>query len=144
MASKHSICASVLICLAVVSSRLHHVSGGPISQHEVNPLLEMMDMGEGDLAMINPRGVQKRSIDFMGMSVSYPQYVRLRNIQREVIRMDQVIRKMARSHDPLDLAQNPHWVELLELYDALKKMLPEDYVSSNGGGVGVISPRRSS
>lgn len=94
--------------------------------------------------MINPRGVQKRSIDFMGMSVSYPQYVRLRNIQREVIRMDQVIRKMARSHDPLDLAQNPHWVELLELYDALKKMLPEDYVSSNGGGVGVISPRRSS
>ena len=30
----------------------------------------------------------------MGMHVSYPQYVRLRTVQREVIKMDKMIRKM--------------------------------------------------
>ncbi|TRY61418.1 hypothetical protein TCAL_15000 [Tigriopus californicus] len=146
MASKDTICVSVLICLAFVWPRLQ-VSAGPISQAEINPLMGMEDVEDGDLALIAaPRVIPKRSIEFMGMSVSYSQYVRLRNIQREVIRMDKVIRKMARSHDPVELAQNPHWLELLELYDALKKMLPEDYVNSNGGegAMGMTSSRRSS
>ncbi len=34
-------------------------------------------------------GISKRSMEFMGMRVSYPQYVRLKAIQREVIKMDQ-------------------------------------------------------
>ena len=38
--------------------------------------------------------VRKRTVEFMGMHVSYPQYVRLRAIQREVIKMDQMIRRM--------------------------------------------------
>ena len=67
------------------------------------------------------------------MHVSYPQYIRLRNIQREVIKMDQMIRRMVRTHSLADLAQNPHWMELLELYDAMKKMLPEDYLDAVGG-----------
>ena len=75
--------------------------------------------------------IQKRSdggVDFLGMRVSYPQYLRLVAIQREVIRMDQTIRHMLSTYDEMELAQNPHWMELLELYDSLKKMLPEDYL----------------
>ena len=36
--------------------------------------------------------MEKRSMDFMGTRVSYPQYLRLVAIQREVIRMDVTIR----------------------------------------------------
>ena len=35
----------------------------------------------------------KRSVNFMGQRVSYPQYLRLVAIQREVIRMDRTIRQ---------------------------------------------------
>jgi hypothetical protein len=76
--------------------------------------------------------VRKRSVDFMGMRVSYPQYLRLVAIQREVIKMDQTIRAMVRTHDPQELADNPHWMELLELYDSLKKMLPLEYLATVG------------
>ena len=34
---------------------------------------------------------KRMSVDFMGMRVSFPQYLRLKAIQKEVIRMDQVI-----------------------------------------------------
>merc|ERR1712108_101774 len=76
--------------------------------------------------------LKKRSIDFMGMRVSYPQYLRLVAIQKEVIRMDVTIRAMLRNYDPVELAQNPYWMELLELYEALKKMLPADYLDTIG------------
>ena len=71
---------------------------------------------------------KRDGVDFMGMRVSYPQYLRLVAIQREVIRMDQTIRHMLTTYNPVDLAQNPHWMELLELYDSLKKMLPPEYL----------------
>ena len=85
------------------------------------------------LACQNVKGqeIQKRAdggVDFLGMRVSYPQYLRLVAIQREVIRMDQTIRHMLNKYNEMELAQNPHWMELLELYDSLKKMLPEDYL----------------
>ena len=88
------------------------------------------------LACQNVKGqeIQKRSdggVDFLGMRVSYPQYLRLVAIQREVIRMDQTIRHMLNKHNEMELAQNPHWMELLELYDSLKKMLPEDYLEQH-------------
>lgn len=85
------------------------------------------------LALLASRceGHEKRSdggVDFLGMRVSYPQYLRLVAIQKEVIRMDQTIRHMLSRYDEMELAQNPHWMELLELYDSLKKMLPKDYL----------------
>ena len=79
--------------------------------------------------------IQKRSdggVDFLGMRVSYLQYLRLVAIQKEVIRMDQTIRHMLSTYDEMELAQNPHWMELLELYDSLKKMLPVDYLEQLG------------
>ena len=35
---------------------------------------------------------------------------------------------MLTTYNPVELAQNPHWMELLELYDSLKKMLPPEYL----------------
>ena len=72
---------------------------------------------------------QDGGVDFLDIRVSYPQYLRLVAIQREVIRMDQKIRHMLSMYNEMELAQNPHWMEILELYDALKKMLPADYIS---------------
>lgn len=72
--------------------------------------------------------VVKKSVDFMGMRVSYPQYLRLIAIQKEVIRMDQTIRALLRIYDSRELALNPYWIELLDLYNSLKKMLPEHYL----------------
>ena len=73
-------------------------------------------------------------MDFMGTRVSYPQYLRLVAIQQEVIRMDMTIRSMLQTYDPVELSQNQYWIELLELYNSLKKMLPEDYKESMGSG----------
>ncbi len=46
----------------------------------------------------------------MGERVSYPQFVRLMAIQKEVIRMDKTIRLMYMTHDHNQLAQNPYWI----------------------------------
>ncbi len=59
-----------------------------------------------------------------------------------VIRMDRMIRMMLRYHDPEDLAQSPDWLELLELYDAMKKMLPSDYLMAVGGFADIPARRR--
>merc|ERR550534_100344 len=75
--------------------------------------------------------MRKRSMDFMGTRVSYPQYLRLVAIQREVIRMDVTIRSMLQTYDPMELSQNPYWMELLQLYNSLKKMLPEKYIQGS-------------
>ena len=66
------------------------------------------------------------------MRVSYPQYLRLKSIQAEVIRMDQMIRRMAQSHTIDELNQNPHWLELVDLYESMKKILPEGYHQQHG------------
>ena len=66
------------------------------------------------------------------MRVSYPQYLRLKAIQAEVIRMDQMIRRMAKSHTIDELNQNPHWLELVDLYESMKKILPEGYHQQHG------------
>ena len=65
----------------------------------------------------------------MGMRVSYPQYLRLKSIQAEVIRMDKMIRSMTGKYDLQELASNPHWVELVDLYESMKKILPEEYLA---------------
>ena len=56
--------------------------------------------------------------------------------------MDQMIRRMLRLHDPVELAQSPDWMELVELYDAMKKMLPAEYLASMGGYATVPISRR--
>ena len=40
---------------------------------------------------------------------------------------------MLNIYDPIQLAKNPYWMELVELYDSLKKMLPPEYLIATGG-----------
>ena len=56
--------------------------------------------------------------------------------------MDQMIRRMLRYHSPVDLAQSPDWMEMVELYDAMKKMLPPEYIRAMGGVVPNPTRRR--
>ena len=39
---------------------------------------------------------------------------------------------MLQSYDPIELSQNPYWMELIELYTSLKKMLPQEYIETMG------------
>ena len=64
------------------------------------------------------------------MRVSYPQYLRLKSIQAEVIRMDKMIRSMIGKYALEELDSNPHWVELVDLYESMKKILPAEYLAS--------------
>ena len=68
------------------------------------------------------------SVGFMGMRVSYIQYLKLKSIQRKVIQMDKLIRNTLEKHTLMELAGNPQWKGLIELYVIMKKILPEEYL----------------
>jgi len=69
----------------------------------------------------------KRTVDFMGMQVSMPQYLRLVALQEKVIQLDKILRKMKQYKTEEELAQLPQWQRLVSLHGSLKKLLPEDY-----------------
>jgi len=71
------------------------------------------------------------SVDFMGMQVSYPQYLRLVALQEKVVKLDKLMRKMLKTRTLEELQKIPKWNTLVALHDALKKMLPQEYVSSH-------------
>ena len=71
------------------------------------------------------------SVDFMGMQVSYPQYLRLVALQAKVVKLDKLMRKMLKTRTLEELQTIPKWNTLVALHDALKKMLPQDYVSKH-------------
>ena len=50
-----------------------------------------------------------------------------------MIRMDRMIRRMLLLHEPSELSHSLDWRELLELYGAMRKMLPRAYVEAMGG-----------
>ena len=67
------------------------------------------------------------SMDFKGMRVSYPQYLRLRALQEKVIKLDQLMWKMLRMYPMSELNKMPKWHTLVSLHTSLKKMLPDGY-----------------
>ena len=71
------------------------------------------------------------SVQFMGMKVSYPQYLRLVALQEKVVRLDKLMRRMLETRTLEELQTIPKWHTLVALHNSLKKMLPEDYVSSH-------------
>ena len=54
-------------------------------------------------------GFGKRTVDFMGMQVSMPQYLRLVALQEKVIQLDKILRKMKQYKTEEELAQLPQW-----------------------------------
>ena len=56
--------------------------------------------------------MQKRApftVSFMDMQVSYPQYVRLVALQKKVIKLDQVLKKMKLMKPIEELEKMPQW-----------------------------------
>ena len=60
-----------------------------------------------------------------GMRVSYPQYLRLKALQKKVIRLDLVMKRLRASVPREQLERMPKWHRLVTLHEALSKMLPE-------------------
>jgi len=82
----------------------------------------------GDEGEMRPTKRVANSVEFLGQMVSYPQYIRLRRIQAEVINMDKVIRNMLQMYDSETLANFPPWLELIAMYRQMRKMLPDGYI----------------
>ena len=51
----------------------------------------------------------KRTVDFMGMQVSMPQYLRLVALQEKVIQLDKILRKMKKYKTEEELEKLPQW-----------------------------------
>ena len=71
------------------------------------------------------------SVSFMGMQVSYPQYLRLISLQAKVVKLDKLMRKMLKMKTLDELQKIPKWNTLVSLHAALEKMLPQNYVTSH-------------
>jgi len=90
---------------------------------------ELLDPQEEENEEMGKRS--SMSVDFMGMQVSYPQYLRLVALQAKVVKLDKLMRKMLKTRTLEELQKIPKWNTLVALHDALKKMLPQEYVSSH-------------
>lgn len=62
------------------------------------------------------------------MQVSYPQYLRLVELQDKVIKLDKVMRRMQSQMSREELEAVPRWHTLVALHNSLSKMLPPDHM----------------
>ena len=62
---------------------------------------------EEDEVMVDKRS--PFSVDFMGMQVSYPQYLRLVALQEKVVQLDKLLKKMRQFKTEEELAKIPQW-----------------------------------
>ena len=80
------------------------------------------------------RGVFKRTVEFNGVKVSLPQYLRLMELQEKVLRLDQVLRRLSDGVDPEKLAASAKWGQLVSMRQSLQRLLPEDHPDFNKRG----------
>ena len=66
---------------------------------------------EEDEVMVDKRS--PFSVDFMGMQVSYPQYLRLVALQEKVVQLDKLLKKMRQFKTEEELAKIPQWQRYL-------------------------------
>lgn len=70
-------------------------------------------------------GKAKRfTVDFNGMQVSYPTYVRLSRLQAKVVKLQKMIQLLHRRYTPEQLDGLPQYGRLMELYQSLRPLLP--------------------
>ena len=67
---------------------------------------------EEDEVMVDKRS--PFSVDFMGMQVSYPQYLRLVALQEKVVQLDKLLKKMRQFKTEEELAKIPQWQRYLK------------------------------
>ena len=73
------------------------------------------------------RSVFKRTMEFNGVQVSLPQYLRLMELQEKVLKLDQVMRRLSDGVDPEKLAASAKWGQLVSMRQSLQKLLPENH-----------------
>ena len=71
-------------------------------------------------------GFGKRTVDFMGMQVSMPQYLRLRALQNKVIKLDQIIKALQARYTDQELELLPQYARLKALHQSLSPFLPNN------------------
>ncbi|TRY61268.1 hypothetical protein TCAL_12548 [Tigriopus californicus] len=64
------------------------------------------------------------TVDFNGMQVSYPTYVRLSRLQAKVVKLQKMIQMLHRRYTPEQLDGLPQYGRLMELYQSLRPLLP--------------------
>ena len=71
--------------------------------------------------------------------MSYPEYIRLKKIQNEAIKIDQVMRALLCVFNEEDLTRNTNYQKLLRLYGPLEPILPLTYLDMVGGKIDLTS-----
>ena len=66
-------------------------------------------------------------MEFNGVRVSLPQYLRLMELQEKVIKLDTVMRKLSDGVDPQVLASSAKWNQLVSMRQSLQKLLPDEH-----------------
>ena len=77
------------------------------------------------------RSIFKRTMEFNGVQVSLPQYLRLMELQEKVLKLDHVMRRLSDGVDPEKLDASPKWGQLVSMRQSLQKLLPEDHPDFN-------------
>ena len=72
------------------------------------------------------RDAKKRSVDFNGMQVSYPQYVRLMALQEKVIKLDNIIKALKSKYTLEELQKMTSYRKMVSLLDSLMPLLPNN------------------
>merc|ERR1719204_2911657 len=75
---------------------------------------------------------EKKSVPFKDIEVTFPQYFRLKRLQHEVIKMDQVIRALLVLFPTDELEDQVEFQDLVRLYKPLVKLLPKEYLDTMG------------
>ena len=80
----------------------------------------------GFTAFVDFLGFGKRTVDFMGMQVSMPQYLRLKALQNKVIKLDKVIKAVQARYTHQELELLPQYARLIALHRSLSPFLPNN------------------
>lgn len=65
------------------------------------------------------------TMDFNGMQVSYPTWIRLNRMQQKVIRLKKMLEALHRKYPLRELIQLKQYKTLMDLFESLKPLLPE-------------------
>ena len=74
------------------------------------------------------RDAKKRSVDFNGQQVSYPQYLSLMALQKKVIKLDNVIKALKSKYTLEELQKKSSFRKMVDLLKSLEKLLPKNHL----------------
>ena len=77
------------------------------------------------------RSYKRSMVDFNGVRVSLPQYLRLMELQEKVMKLDMVMRKLSQEVGIEKLENSPKWAQLVDMRQSLQRLLPEEHPEFN-------------